>query len=190
MLERRVRTIAGAGDLSCWARIPKKNEKTTFCLSARGATCFFFFFLAFFLALARMPKIHMYSNSKTLVASGGSIVKHKIWESLIKLLVHNIIPWTLHATEVCFTSVLCYYEHFVFSKIGNVLNPWLARVGLRLPARVCQKQGMLTFGSVAFFVWHWVGHMICTSLRFLPCDLPSCNQGFGEHLFGVLDGSS
>jgi len=39
MLETRVRTIAGAGDLSCWAPLPEKTKKVF-----RGvATCFFFF---------------------------------------------------------------------------------------------------------------------------------------------------
>ena len=65
MLERRVRTIAEAGDLSCWARIPKTKQKNTFCLSARGATCLSFLLFFCFLIpgeYAKNPHVSEFEN--------------------------------------------------------------------------------------------------------------------------------
>ena len=94
----------------------------------------------------------MDSGSKILMASGGGIAKHKIWENLIKLLVHSINPWTLHATEICFASVSCYGEHFVFLKIGSVLNPWLARGGSWLLRRMPKNGNPPSLGLDALVV--------------------------------------
>ena len=108
------------------------------------------------------------------MALGNCIVKREIAKAwLICLCTASILQFFVRAKSV--------FRNLFLGVVEECPKPL---AGVKLVATSAPQRQVFTFELMSLFVWWWPGHMICISLCSLTNDLPSCNHGFGQQLFG------